>query len=332
MKVCRTGTRERLFNLYKADRAEYEQRKAQKNQAKEAQATDAERNARQVLKSGPASTLEASQLRERIAISRNLLSSGDLTATTSSRLKRLMKADKIALNRHQNSRQVTEAERNARELLDNARSSENSEPPRFVSAFDRAVSFSVQDLKRRTRRDLEELVQSDRNALENFNQETELTSTERQARRLLADNQTPNRMDGGVLRERIRQTRTLLQDHDITRNTRRKLQARLERDQKELRTRDVDSSQKSHADDLARQLLGDTRSARNLTERRLQVVCVKPVTCSRTGSCLIDIHADCANGYVMTGLNCAAGLKPAATMTVALIWWSWNRAVMLAHY
>ncbi|MGI9464655.1 MAG: OmpA family protein, partial [Aestuariivirgaceae bacterium] len=262
----RRPTRQSLNDFMARDRAELQNRQASQ------QVPRAERQARQLLRGPKAQDLRLPALSQRIDSARSLLGTGELTRKTQRRLDQLLASDLAVLKARQaQQQQPSRAERRARRLLDGAPASSQLDAAALRERINTARKLLQSDeLRRRTRRDLNELVKSDRTALAGLDQQRPASRAERDARDLLASSISPQQMKTRALRQRIRDARALLQEPDVRRRTRNRLQERVDQDVAELRARQGSQTQSSAADDQARELLSDRRAAAELNERQLR--------------------------------------------------------------
>lgn len=259
-------TQTRLSGLLSGDRAELQGR-----QPAVQPVSGSERQALRLMKGAPSASLRASALQERIRTGRNLLASDEFTNGTKRRLRQFVANDRADLQSRQANQQADDLERRARRHLRNAVVSEQLGASALRDRIRQSNEFlSARSLRRSTRKGLTKLIRADRAALDRIAQQAQPSSAERRARELLRTSVSPDKLKGSRLRERVKETRSLLREPEISRRTRRKLQARLESDLAELQTRSAGQATESYADQQARKLLNDTRPAANLREPRLR--------------------------------------------------------------
>ncbi|NNE24491.1 MAG: OmpA family protein [Rhizobiales bacterium] len=258
-------TRTRLSNLISGDRTELKSR-----QPAAQPVSASERQALELLKGPQASTLRTSALQQRIQSGRDLLASGKLTSGTHTKLKRYVAADEAALQARETEQRAADLERRARRHLDGAAASSELRASALRERIRLSNEFlSAEGLRRSTRRGLTNLVDSDRAALDRLGQQTATSSAERRARALLESGVAPDKLNGLALRERIKDTRSLLQEPEMNRRTRLRLQASLDRDLAELNSRTAGGGT-NYADQQAQSLLNDTRRPADLSETALR--------------------------------------------------------------
>lgn len=238
------------------------------------QLTQQERQARQLLRGAPAAkSLRLTALEGRIRTSRALLNGVGLQDATRTRLSALLSSDRTELSRRQPAAQpVTVSERQALQLLKGARASTLR-----TLALQQRIQLGRSLLESgkltpATHGRLRQFVAADKDVLKarQANQQTTTSKAERRARNLLETSVSPDKLNGLRLRDRIQDTRSLLREPNITRRTRLELQARLDRDLAELRTRGPAQGTTNYADQKAQRLLSDTRRAADLPEPVLQ--------------------------------------------------------------
>ena len=259
-------TRNRLRQMVAADRKELQNRQAAQ------QVNQAERQARRHLRdAGPAADLNNQALRERISKSRQLLKADSLRQSTRQDLRQLVEADRKVLQSRQAAQQVSQAERQARRHLQNAAPAADLNAQALRERIRKSRELMQSDsVQQATRQKLRQLVRSDRNALDRLADTRPATGDEKRARDLLASGVAASALNGRALRQRIRETRDLLRNRDISRRTRNRLQDQLDRDVAELQSRRDSQRVSSDADEQARDVLSDTRSAESLSERQLR--------------------------------------------------------------
>ncbi len=259
-------TRRQLQQQLEAD----VRRLRQLQEARDTAAAD-EESARELLGGVDSGSLSPRELQNRISQIRTLLSGGNLSRGTEQQLKRLMARDRQAMKRIESRPQVARAEADAQALLDGATPSNRLDARQLRQRIGEARALMKSDeLRPRTRRQLNQLIGQDQSRLEDLRSEVVESDAERQARRLLAEDRAPGDMDVGTLGSRVRETRNLLDEEDISRRTRNRLQARLDSYVDELRQRRAERESEQSTDAQALELLADRRPAEELRERELR--------------------------------------------------------------
>jgi outer membrane protein OmpA-like peptidoglycan-associated protein len=278
--VLRKKTERRLRRMFKADRAELAARQASaqqpsqqpaQNNTQQADITAQEKAARQLLRESPASDLRTAAIQQRITQARDLIRSGKLTARTEKRLRQLIADDRKVLASRTQTNQVSDAEKRARQHLKEAEAASTLSGAAYRQRIQESRRlFGLDGVSDGTKRRLRQLVQSDRKALAALKEQDQNTDAEKRARDFLATGVAASSLNGQALRKRIRETRELLQEDDISRRTRNRLQALLEDDRAELQKRRQSQTASNDADDQAGDLLSDGRRAEDLNDRQLR--------------------------------------------------------------
>ena len=268
----RKKTRRRLRRLIQTDRAELQARSQQQQQQEQVSRQD--RRAVELIKGPRSNSLRPKALRDRIAEARDLIASNRLRPRTEKRLKALIASDTEALRARQQQNQVTEAEQRARRHLRRARDAGDISERELRKRIRTSRNLLEQGgLQPETDRRLRRLVKQDRqtlNVIENSPSSSSSSGAEQTARALLAAGVVASALNSRALRQRIRDSRSLLQDPDVRPKTRRRLKRQLDEDVAELDARRDQQVQSSAADEQARELLADERSPRDLRENQLR--------------------------------------------------------------